>query len=111
MWGYYRADPAAYASSQRLCVYGIWPTGTAKGTDRWWSSPARTGYDRDPRQSDPTHTHGEEAADGLDGTRSALVVTGEDTGVEWRPGRDVPSLVPRFRSDPEQQPLPLKAAA
>src|ERR1035438_3373037 len=53
MWGYYRADPAAYASSQRLCVYGIWPTGTAKGTDRWWSSPARTGYDRDPRQSDP----------------------------------------------------------
>jgi hypothetical protein len=38
--------------------------------------------------------HGEEAADGLDGTRSALVVTGEDTGVEWRPGRDVPSLVP-----------------
>src|ERR1022692_4816523 len=58
MWGYYRADPAAYASSQRLCVYGIWPTGTAKGTDRWWSSPARTGYDRDPRQSDPTHTTG-----------------------------------------------------
>src|SRR5450631_1698565 len=56
--GYYRADPAAYAFSQRLCVYGIWPTGTAKGTDRWWSSPARAGYGRDPRQSDPTHTTG-----------------------------------------------------
>jgi hypothetical protein len=37
--------------------------------------------------------HGEEAADGLDGTRGALLITGKDTAVEWGPGRDVPSLV------------------
>src|SRR5436189_267032 len=55
MWGYCRAGPAVCASSRRLCAYEISPMGIAKGTDRWWSNPARTDFGPTPRRSDLRH--------------------------------------------------------
>ncbi len=47
---------AACASSRRPCAGETWPRGTATGTGRWWSSPARRDFDRDPRRSDRGRT-------------------------------------------------------
>ena len=56
MWGYCPAGPAGCASSRQPCAVGTLPTGTARGTGRWWSSPARTDSDPGPRRSDRGRT-------------------------------------------------------